>query len=103
MMKSKVIPEDKIVHCWKCGAQLEDPSGKLPFRDQCSHCGSWLHVCRNCRNYKPGQPNDCLIPGTEYIKDREAFNFCEEFQLLGKTPERKKDPRDVLRKLFGDD
>lgn len=29
----------------------------------------------------PGKPNDCLVPGTEFIADREAMNFCEEFAL----------------------
>ena len=32
--------------------------------------------------------NDCIIPGTEYIADRASANFCEEFKLLEKNPEK---------------
>lgn len=89
--------------CWKCGATNEDPpGGKLPFRSTCEKCHSWLHCCKNCKNYRPGLPNDCAVPGTEYIADREANNFCDEFQLLGSGPSKTVDPKDVLRRLFGE-
>jgi hypothetical protein len=72
------------MNCWKCGAKLEESSlGKISFRAICEKCHSWLHCCKNCVNYKPGLPNDCYIPGTEFISDREASNFCEEFKILG--------------------
>lgn len=48
-------------------------------------------------------PNDCLVPGTEFIRDREAANFCEEFQLLGKAPPKKPDIKEIQKKLFKDD
>lgn len=93
--------------CWKCGAEQEDPpGGKLSFRATCSNCHAWLHCCNNCKNYKPGLPNDCAIPGTELIADREANNFCDEFQLLGQGAASKKDPKDlrkeIEKRLFGD-
>lgn len=90
--------------CWKCGANLPDfPWGKIPFRATCDFCGTALHCCKNCRFYKPGLPNDCAVPGTDFIPDREAINFCEEFKLSEKIPEPKKDPRDAARKLFGEE
>jgi hypothetical protein len=89
--------------CWKCGTDLPDPPmGKLPFRALCDRCSAWLHCCKNCRNYHPGLPNDCAVPGTEYIADREAVNFCEEFQLLGLPPAKTADPNEVAKKLFKD-
>ncbi len=49
-------------------------------------------------------PNDCLVPGTEYIPDREAANFCEEYHLPEKKlPSSTLDPNAVSKKLFGDD
>lgn len=69
----------------------------------CDKCSAWLHCCKNCTHYKPGLPNDCDVPGTDYIADREKMNFCEEFHLLGKAPEKKADPKDVMRRLFGDE
>lgn len=88
--------------CWKCSADLPDPPGSLSFRATCDKCMAWLHCCKNCKNYKPGQPNDCLIPGTEYIADREASNFCDEFVLLGQAPQKGPSRSDVERRLFGD-
>lgn len=88
--------------CWKCGAELEGEGDKISFRATCSKCHTSLHCCKNCKNYRPGLPNDCAVPGTDYIADREANNFCEEFQLLGKAPPPKKDPKEIEKRLFGD-
>lgn len=90
--------------CWNCGATLKDPDfGKIPFREMCEACGAALHCCKNCIYYKPGLPNDCAVPGTDFIPDRSASNLCEEFKLLGKGPTKKVDPREAEKKLFGED
>lgn len=87
--------------CWHCGTELADPpGGKISFRATCDKCQSWLHCCKNCKNYKPGAPNDCAVPGTEYIADRESSNFCEEFQLLGQAPQKKPNIDDISKRLF---
>lgn len=73
------------MYCWSCGTLLSDLStGKISFRALCDKCGASLHCCQNCKYYKPGLPNDCAVPGTEYVADRQANNFCEEFFILGK-------------------
>ncbi len=88
--------------CWKCDRDA-DVGEKIGFRAICDHCGSWQHVCVNCHNYHVGKPNDCAIPGTEFVSDREKRNFCEEFGL--KTKEKRSGPtkEDVARRLFGDE
>lgn len=79
------------MNCWKCGAIITVPlGGKLSFRAECDVCYAALHCCQNCKYYKIGLPNDCAVPGTEYIADRQANNFCEEFSVLGKGPDPKK-------------
>ncbi len=89
--------------CWKCGTNLEEPPfGKVPFRALCDQCNAWLHCCKNCRNYKPGLPNDCMIPGTEHIADREGRNFCEDFVLLGKPLKQEGGIESVSQRLFGE-
>lgn len=92
------------MQCWKCGTNLPEFSrGKVPFRELCDKCSSWLHCCKNCHNYKPGKPNDCIVPGTELISDRESCNFCEEFQLLGKPPsEERNNSKSKFNDLFRD-
>lgn len=68
------------MNCWKCNKSIGDPSVKIGFRAVCIHCDTDLHVCKNCRYYSPGKPNDCIVPGTELIQDRERANLCEEFK-----------------------
>lgn len=98
------------MNCWKCGAELALSSQyavkgsicKVPFRAACDHCQAPLHCCRNCQHYKRGLPNDCEVPDTEFISDREAANHCEDFLILGKkqsTPS----SQEIAKRLFGDE
>ncbi|HSX26681.1 MAG TPA: hypothetical protein VLE89_06715 [Chlamydiales bacterium] len=83
------------MNCWKCAKAI--PEGKIGFRAVCPHCDTDLHVCKNCRYYSPGKPNDCAVPGTEYIRDREANNFCEEFKV---KLDMEKPPKNNFNSLF---
>jgi hypothetical protein len=69
------------VNCWKCKKLISELTVKIAFRALCPHCGVDLHTCTNCRYYAPGKPNDCLVPGTDSVRDREAANYCEEFKV----------------------
>lgn len=89
--------------CWKCLKKYDLEGKKLGFREVCPSCGFDLHVCKNCKYFSPGKPNDCLIYGTEHVSDRERFNFCEDFSPIEKPPEEKKKKKDILKKLFKDD
>ena len=90
--------------CWSCGTDLPDPEwGKVSFRAECDKCGAALHSCKGCRFYHPGLPNDCEVPGTDFISDREKMNFCEDYKFANKDPKEKIDPKDVEKRLFGDD
>lgn len=90
--------------CWKCQAQFEFPVlSKISFRAICENCGAWLHVCKQCCHYAPGKPNQCNVPGTDYIADREMANYCEEFSpsLHKKESAASKDV--IAKQLFGED
>lgn len=94
------------MNCWKCQKEIKEMIDKIGFRAECPHCGADLHTCTNCRYYSPGKPNDCLIPGTEWIKDREARNFCEDFAV--KLPSSNNNNsgskgKDNFKSLFKDD
>jgi hypothetical protein len=47
-------------------------------------------------------PNDCKIPGTEQIADREGCNFCDEYTLLKPSSEPAKDANEAFNQLFGE-
>lgn len=97
--------EQKKMECWRCGEKFEAyENSKIPFRMTCEKCHACLHSCVNCKNYYPGLPNDCKIPNTDPIRDRDASNFCEEFVLKGQkqSTENKKSISDVSKSLFKD-
>jgi hypothetical protein len=87
--------------CFKCLKNLNDLGSKISFREACPYCGADVHTCKNCKYFYLGKPNDCLVPGTERVADREAFNFCEDFQrkCSTATPQFKKD----FNSLFKDE
>jgi hypothetical protein len=88
------------MYCAKCGAKREVSAlDKILFRDECEKCQAPLHSCINCKYYQVGLPNDCKVPGTERIYDRNAANFCEEFAPSEKKKESKAED---LRKRFED-
>jgi len=89
--------------CYKCKKKIDLPDDKIKFKDRCEYCDSYLHVCKNCKYYSPGKPNDCSILGTEYVTDKEKYNFCEEFKY-NETPleEKKLTKEEISKKLFKD-
>jgi hypothetical protein len=88
--------------CYRCKHEFES-TYKIAFHAICPKCETDLHVCKNCRFYCPGKPNDCLVPGTEFIRDRERANF-EEFSLLPPPkPHSLEDPLQKAKRIFGED
>lgn len=66
--------------CYKCNEELvfEVKIGRL---DTCPNCSAYLHSCRNCRFWSPGAHNQCLENQGEFVRDREAANFCGHFRF----------------------
>ncbi|MEJ2386200.1 MAG: hypothetical protein P8Y27_02445 [Chromatiaceae bacterium] len=42
--------------CWQCGHGLTPAD--YGRETVCPACGKETHVCRNCRHFAPGRPND---------------------------------------------
>ena len=91
------------MYCHKCKKKLDLPNKKVGFKETCFFCEADLHVCKNCRFYLIGKPNDCLVPNTEHIVDREKNNYCEEFSIKdGLEEDLSKSKKDIAKKLFKD-
>jgi hypothetical protein len=75
--------------CFKCGEQIDAPE-RVMSRDTCPNCDADLHCCRNCRFYDPGKHNECAETQAEWVRGKEASNYCDYFQpnpvLLAKGP-----------------
>lgn len=63
--------------CWHCGLGLS--AADYGREAACLGCGKATRVCRNCRQYAPGRPNECLEPMVERVLKKERANFCELF------------------------
>jgi hypothetical protein len=90
-----------MLTCSKCGTAVDEPIG---FRSTCSSCHAFLHSCVNCRLYSPSSHNHCLSSTTEYVRDAEAGNFCEEFDPAAprKALDAKPPAKNRFDQLFGD-
>ena len=71
---------DKNLHCWKCGAALQDiplPLGRLA---QCKACHAYLHACRMCIFFDRTVSKQCREPVAEEVQDKTRSNFCGYLQ-----------------------
>jgi hypothetical protein len=66
--------------CWKCGNTIDyAPGVRVGTRDTCPRCDSDLHSCRNCRHYDPAKNNQCAETQAEWVRDKEASNYCDYY------------------------
>ena len=54
-------------------------TAKAVVRAACSKCDCDLHACRNCRFYDPTKHNQCAETQAEWVRDKEASNYCDYF------------------------
>ena len=98
------MAQQEVRHqCYKCQEELvfEVKIGRL---DTCPNCSAYLHSCRNCRFWSPGAHNQCTENQGEFIRDREAANFCNwfAFRVMGEdTSAELNAAKSKLDALFG--
>lgn len=89
--------------CWKCGKRIEYPSGsRVGNRDTCPKCDADLHSCHNCQYYDPGKHNQCSETQAEWVRDKEAANYCDYFHpnLILMARSQPSSPADDAKKKF---
>ena len=67
--------------CHRCGHEWVSEKKQPSVKDFCEQCSAYLHCCLNCRFYEPSLHNQCAIPTTDWVGDKEAANFCDEFEF----------------------
>jgi hypothetical protein len=87
--------------CFNCQKEIENK--KIHFKDYCDFCDFDLHICKNCKHYFLGKPNDCELLDIEAVLDKEKNNFCEHFTIGNNKKDTYKTKKDVSKKLFSDD
>jgi hypothetical protein len=72
--------------CWKCGETIQLAAGnRIGSRDTCPRCDADLHSCRNCDFYDPSKNNQCSEPQAEWVRDKEAANYCDYYRPCAKA------------------
>jgi hypothetical protein len=89
-------------NCWKCGTAISLDSGsKVGKRETCPKCDADLHSCRNCQFYDLGKHNQCAEPQAEWVRDKEAANYCDYFSPnTGLGAVRPSSPSQDVKKKF---
>lgn len=64
--------------CHRCGNSVDVKT--VESRAECPKCAAYAHCCLNCSLYDEYAPNKCRSSSTEWVSDREKYNFCDEFE-----------------------
>ena len=66
------------VTCFSCQKKLQF-SDKVGRREECPHCRSDVHVCRNCSFYDPKVYNECRETSADVVREKDRANYCDFF------------------------
>lgn len=67
------------IQCFSCKKELSY-SAKVGLREECPHCRSDVHVCKNCQFYDPKVYNECRETSAEVVREKERANYCDYFE-----------------------
>lgn len=67
--------------CHKCRKEWTSVKKQPGVKEVCEGCNAYLHCCMNCRFHDKSKHNECAIPTTEWVGDRQGCNFCDEFEF----------------------
>ncbi|MBI5094148.1 MAG: hypothetical protein HZB26_17115 [Candidatus Hydrogenedentes bacterium] len=88
--------------CHRCATEYVSAKKQPGPKDTCESCLAYLHSCLNCRFYEEHAHNNCYIPTTDWVADKEGPNFCDEFEFSDSdTVPGKKAGSDSARDAFG--
>ena len=68
--------------CFQC-QQKTTFADRIGRKDECMHCHSDLHVCKNCEFYDRSSYNECRDSSAERVVEKEKSNFCDFFAPNG--------------------
>jgi hypothetical protein len=87
--------------CWKCGHVIDLlPGSRVGSREACPQCDGDLHSCRNCNFYDPSKNNQCSEPQAEWVRDKEAANYCDYYRPNPILSAKSSSPTSAAKKKF---
>jgi len=76
----------------------------LSRREECPHCRSELHCCRQCQHFDERVSDQCREERAEQVSRKSSANFCDYFKLHvnpAKEPNKSAEVSAELAALFG--
>ncbi|XGC82411.1 hypothetical protein ACES2L_07970 [Bdellovibrio bacteriovorus] len=69
--------EVKLI-CFNCNKEMTF-HGLIGRREECPHCRSDVHVCKNCEHYDVKVYNECRETAADVVREKDRANFCDYF------------------------
>lgn len=82
------------VVCFHCRKKVEF-TDRIGRKDECPHCRTDLHACKNCQHYDSSAYNECKEPSAERVLEKEKSNFCDFFSPSGEGGQKAPGPADL--------
>lgn len=70
----------KQVQCFQCRKELSF-ADRVGLREECPHCRSDVHVCKNCEFFDTKAYNECRENQAERVMEKDRANRCEYFSV----------------------
>lgn len=64
--------------CFNCNKELNF-AGNIGRREECPHCRSDVHVCKNCEHYDAKVYHECRETSADFVREKDRANFCDYF------------------------
>lgn len=68
------------IQCFHCLKVISLAATDVGRREECSHCRSDVHVCKNCEFYDAQVYNECRETQADVCREKERANFCDFFR-----------------------
>ncbi|MBC7742098.1 MAG: hypothetical protein H7061_07870 [Bdellovibrionaceae bacterium] len=65
-------------HCFHCKKE-HSFKDRIGFRDECEHCRTDLHACKNCEFHDAKVYNECRESSADVVREKDRANFCDHF------------------------
>jgi hypothetical protein len=87
-------------YCHACHKEISYDT-RILRTETCPWCRADLHVCLNCMHHDPSRYNECKVPTTERVRERDKANHCGDFAFRDGKPGENAAAQAALNKAAG--
>ena len=73
---------EQVIRCSNCGTKIpRTSSDDLELKTTCPKCGAFLHSCKHCAYFDPGQRFECTQTIPKRIERKDLPAKCNLFEI----------------------